>query len=207
MTIDVIFAEEQEKRDTMPPFRLAIIDTNILTCLGLQQILKNLLPMAEIVVCNSITELESQENQNFIHYFVSSRLYFEQSQFFRNHPHKSIVLVNGDMMVNGVYTLNVCQNEASLVRDILALQSKGHGSKMGIMGHPHSEPLLSAREVEVAVLLCKGYINKEIASQLDISITTVITHRKNIMEKLHARSLADIIIYSVMNGLVNVEDL
>ena len=82
------------------------------------------------------------------------------------------------------------------------------------MGHPGSmnpaakeELLLSAREVEVARLLAKGCINKEIADALSISLTTVISHRKNIMEKLHARSLADITIYAVMNGLVNIGEL
>ena len=55
--------------------------------------------------------------------------------------------------------------------------------------------------------LSKGHINKEIADRLNISLTTAITHRKNIMEKLHARSLADIILYVVMNGLVDVGEL
>ena len=66
---------------------------------------------------------------------------------------------------------------------------------------------LSAREVEVAVLLSKGFINKEIADRMDIKESTVISHRKNIMEKLKARSLADIIVYSVMNGLVDASEL
>ena len=67
--------------------------------------------------------------------------------------------------------------------------------------------VLSAREIEVAVLLSKGYINKEIADQLQISVTTVISHRKNIMEKLGARSIADIIIYTVVNGFVSLGEL
>ena len=66
---------------------------------------------------------------------------------------------------------------------------------------------MSPRETEVTILLAKGCINKEIADNLNIGLTTVITHRKNIMEKLHARSLADIIIYAVVNGLVDVGEL
>jgi DNA-binding NarL/FixJ family response regulator len=83
-----------------------------------------------------------------------------------------------------------------------------HGAHGNIAPHPVSkektDSLLSAREVEVALLLCQGCINKEVADKLNISITTVITHRKNIMEKLGARSLADVIIYCVMNGIYNV---
>lgn len=67
--------------------------------------------------------------------------------------------------------------------------------------------LLTLREAEVAVLLAKGYINKEIADRLCISLTTVITHRKNIMEKLRARSLAAVIIHVVMQRLVAIEEL
>jgi len=196
-------------RPVMHSFRFAIIDNNILTCLGLQQILAKFLPpMAELVVCESFEELEKQEDMDFLHFFVASRIYFEHVQFFRDHPHRTIVLVAGDMSINGVYTLNVCQSEAALIRDVMSLQSKGHGMRFLMeKSMPNANQLLSSREVEVAVLLSKGYINKEIADQLNISVTTVISHRKNIMEKLNARSLADIIIYSVVNGFVTIGEL
>ena len=193
----------------MPTFRFAIIDDNILTCLGLQQVLSRFLPpFAEVVVCESFEVLLNQEDLNFQHFFVSSRIYFEHVQFFRNNPHKSIVLVAGDMSINGVFTLNVCQSEATLVRDMMTLQSKGHGMRYLMEKRAgQGGQVLSAREIEVAVLLSKGYINKEIADQLQISVTTVISHRKNIMEKLGARSVADIVIYSVVNGFVSIEEL
>ena len=47
-------------------------------------------------------------------------------------------------------------------------------------------------------------VNKEIADKLHISLTTVITHRKNIMTKLNAHSLSDVIIYAVMNGHIDL---
>ena len=192
----------------MPQIRFAIIDSNILVCLGLQHLICDLLPMAEVVICESYDELVSQDNSDFLHYFVSSRIYFEHSQFFREHPRKSIVLVNGDMMISNVYTLNVCQNQKSLVRDIMSLQSKGHSHAIRMARDAKPDvPLLSSREIEVAVLLCRGCINKEIADRLNVSVTTVMTHRKNIMEKLRARSLADIILHCVVNGIVAMEEL
>lgn len=191
------------------PIRFAIIDPNILMCLGLQQLLSSMLPpMAEIVVCPSLNALEREEaEQPFIHYFVSSRIYFEHGSFFRQKPKKTIVLVNGDMQIQGVHTLNVCQSETTLIHDLLALRSMGQGPSVTTIPSEPRLQLLSTRETEVAILLCKGLINKEIADKLDISTTTVISHRKNIMEKLHARSLADIILYAVMNGLVSIEEL
>ena len=196
-------------------FKIAIVDSNILACMGLERILEELIPVAEIVTCESFEELLSKSEAEFVHYFVSSRIYFEHTAYFRDRSGRSIVMVGGDMTINGVATLNVCQGEAALVRDLVALQRRGHHAGMpahGAQGSmaPHSVPkektvsVLSAREVEVALLLCQGCINKEVADKLNISITTVITHRKNIMEKLGARSLADVIIYCVMNGIYNV---
>lgn len=203
----------------MPPIKIAIIDSNVLTGIGLQNLLEGILPTAEVTVLRSFSVIESEEHVQYAHFFVASRIYFEHTQFFRNHPIKSIVLVNGEMSISGVRTLNVCQDENALVRDIFNLHKMGHGMKDS-KGAPHpmggkmphstcesTENVLSAREIEVAILLSKGFINKEIADRLNISITTVISHRKNIMEKLRARSLADIIIYCVMKGLVDVGEL
>lgn len=192
----------------MHQIRFVIIDSNILACFGLQHLICDLLPMAEVVICRSYEELAMQEDADFLHYFVSSRIYFEHTKFFRDHPKKSIVLVNGDMMISGVNTLNVCQSQQALVREIMSLQRKGHGHAITMARNAEKAPLLlSAREIEVAVLLCKGLRSKEVADSLCVSPTTVMTHRKNIMEKLHARSLADVLLYCVVNGMVDVEEL
>ena len=47
--------------------------------------------------------------------------------------------------------------------------------------------------------------NKEIADRLCISTTTVISHRKNIMEKLNVRSVSGLTIYAVMNGYIEAD--
>ena len=75
----------------------------------------------------------------------------------------------------------------------------------GIGTHLHEDPQVpNFRQKGRGLLLCKGMINKEVAETLGISITTAISHRTSIMEKLHARSLADVMIYAVMNGLISV---
>ena len=62
---------------------------------------------------------------------------------------------------------------------------------------------MTTREIEVLVLVTKGLINKEIADKLNISLTTVITHRKNITEKLGVKSVSGLTIYAVMNGYIS----
>ncbi len=182
--------------------RIIIIVDNALTGIGLRQLLEDIIPMADITVCHDFAEMPA--NTEYVHYFVSSRIYFEHSQFFRDNSQKTIVLVGGETNISGVHTINTCQTEKALVREILTLHAAGHGKRNAITTESH---LLSTRETEVAVLLCKGYINKEIAEKLNISQTTVISHRKKIMSKLQARSLADIIIYAVMHGIVDIGEL
>ena len=52
------------------------------------------------------------------------------------------------------------------------------------------------------MLVVKGLINKEIAEKLNISLTTVITHRKNITEKLGIKAVSGLAIYAVMHGYI-----
>lgn len=56
-------------------------------------------------------------------------------------------------------------------------------------------------------LVVRGLQNKQIAAELGIALTTVISHRKRITEKLGVRSVAGLTIYAVMRGLVGVDAL
>lgn len=60
--------------------------------------------------------------------------------------------------------------------------------------------VLTAREEEVLRLVAQGYINKEIAARLDISVKTVESHKTNFMEKLSLRSRAEIVRYALSQG-------
>ena len=53
----------------------------------------------------------------------------------------------------------------------------------------------------------QGYINKEIAERLNIGLTTVITHRKNIQDKLGMKSVSALTIYAVMHGFVDINKI
>jgi DNA-binding NarL/FixJ family response regulator len=50
-------------------------------------------------------------------------------------------------------------------------------------------------------------LNKEIADRLNIGLTTVISHRKNIQEKLGKKSVAALTIYAVMQGYVDINEI
>jgi DNA-binding NarL/FixJ family response regulator len=63
---------------------------------------------------------------------------------------------------------------------------------------------LTPREVEILQLICEGKSNKEIAVQLELSANTVAVHRANIMDALGIHKTAELVVYAIRNGLVNV---
>jgi DNA-binding NarL/FixJ family response regulator len=84
-----------------------------------------------------------------------------------------------------------------------------HPSVSQIPTHPQelqTSPL-SQREIEVLQLLTKGLINKEIADRLCVSLPTVVTHRKNITDKLGIKSVSALTVYALTHGLIKVEDI
>ena len=66
---------------------------------------------------------------------------------------------------------------------------------------------LSKREMDVLVAVAKGMMNKEIADQMNISIRTVISHRKNITRKTGIKSVSGLTVYALLNNLIDEKDL
>lgn len=67
--------------------------------------------------------------------------------------------------------------------------------------------VLSQREKDIVICIAKGLANKEIAEELNISVHTVTTHRRNISSKLQIHTVAGITIYAIANELVNMEEI
>ena len=66
---------------------------------------------------------------------------------------------------------------------------------------------LSKREIDVLVAVAKGMMNKEIADLMNISIHTVISHRKNITRKTGIKSVSGLTVYALLNNLIDENDL
>ena len=69
-------------------------------------------------------------------------------------------------------------------------------------GLTDSYHLLTAREKEVLQLLAEGHSNKQVATELDLGLSTVETHRSNLMQKLNLHNSAEIVLYAVRKGVV-----
>lgn len=67
-------------------------------------------------------------------------------------------------------------------------------------------PRITPRELEIIRLLAEGKSNKELSTQLGITVRTVETHRSKIMLKLGLHSLAELIHYAISNKIISVKE-
>ncbi len=192
--------------------QVAIVDTNTLAAMGLRQMLQTLMPIMEVDVFSSLDELQQEGMENYFHYFVAMSIVLENRQFFLTYRRQTIVLTittDPNAQLSDFHCLCVQIPEDELVRKLLQMVQNAHGDGRNLPPMPRmpQAKVLSDREIEVLSLIVQGYLNKEIASLLHISITTVITHRKNIMEKLDMKSVSSLTIYAVINGYVDISKI
>lgn len=198
--------------------QIAIISANTLEAMTLRSLLSDITPGVDVVCYHTIEEYTAA-SPAVAHLFVSAKVLFENMELFRPLLRRTMVITEGDntpFAQSGIRTIDATASESAIVRQILHIHQAGHPTGR----HPHDMhkdgaerknsdevSLLSQREKEVLALLVKGYINKEIADKLNISLTTAIFHRNNISEKLKTRSLGRLTIYAVLNNIVSLSDI
>ena len=192
--------------------KIAIIDSNTLATMGLKQILQNVMPIMTVDTYGSFSELCSNNPDRYFHYFVSMDIVLRNRTFFLEHRHKTIVLtlsVNDASQLSDFHSLFINQPENLLVKAILALQQHAHAKGKNLPKMPKilQQKVLTNREIEVMSYIVQGHTNKEIADILNVSLATIITHRKNIMDKLGMKSVSALTIYAVMHGYVDINKI
>ena len=192
--------------------KIAIVDTNTLAILGLKQLLQNVMPVMTVDTFGSFSELETSEPDSYVHYFVAMNLVLENMGFFLQRRKKTIVLTTSsgpNSQLQNFHSLCINVPESQLVRALLLLEQHAHAQGKNLPPIPKTLQgrILTDREIEVLSLIVQGYINKEIADRLSIGLTTVITHRKNIVEKLGMKSVSALTIYAVMHGYVDINKI
>ena len=191
--------------------QIAIVSPNTLACLGLSGIIRSMMPQAEVSIYASLETLKAADEGHFFHYFIDVSVLMEDAAYFMERRRKTIVLLHGKESAHlpqGLHTLNVYQDEQQLVRSFLRLAQTSHGGHPPVaMGESLPRPQLTPREVEVLRLIVAGLINKEIAARLNVGLTTIISHRKNLTEKLGIKNVSGLTIYAVTNGIIRAEDI
>ena len=170
------------------------------------------MPIMTVEAFGSFAELQANHPDTYAHYFVSMNIVLQERLFFLEQRQKTIVLtlqLEETTQLPTFHSLCINQPEQQLIRQLLMLVQHAHGGGKNLPPMPHSlqQKLLSDREAEVMSLIVQGYINKEIADRLNIGLATVVTHRKNIMDKLGIKSVSALTIYAVMHGYVDINKI
>ena len=101
---------------------------------------------------------------------------------------------------------HTCIEDDVLVPMVRLLESPGRPAAQGHKAEPEREEL-SDREKEILVSVAQGLLNKEIADKHNISINTVITHRKNITRKIGIKTVAGLTAYAILNNLIDINSI
>jgi DNA-binding NarL/FixJ family response regulator len=102
---------------------------------------------------------------------------------------------------DAIIDIDASETEVVSVIDSVTTVSEGDGDSQG------DGEGLTKREVSVLVLVAEGFMNKEIADKLNVSVHTVISHRKNITRKTGIKSVAGLTIYAMVNNLIDSKSL
>ena len=190
--------------------KIAIVDPNTLAAIGLKGVLQNVMPIMTVDSFGTFAELEMNHPEEYVHFFVAMTILLDNRDFFLNYRRRTIVLTTSvESMMDGFHCLCINVPEKQLIRSLLSLQQSAHahGRNLPPMPKVLQQKVLSDREIEVMNLIVQGFINKEIAEQLNIALSTVVTHRRNIMEKLGVKSVSALTIYAVTHGYVDISKI
>ena len=191
---------------------IAVIDHHRLEALGLREIILQVRSRARVTLFKSGEDFLGEQSDVFDIVFSDTETLVLYDYAFRNKPFMIIPLVRNDHneLSGGTFAgddavgprLNTLLGEDDIRRNVTELLDRTKTQKSG-----QPEGILSGRETEVLRAVASGLTNKEIAEKLNISMNTVMTHRKNITAKLNIKTVSGLTFYALMNHLVSGEEV
>ena len=193
--------------------RIAIAENSVIIRNGMTAVLKRvpnlkIQPM-EVLSIDALQEFMRMHTPDILIVNPVFDGYFDLNRF-RENPrtsHIKCVALQGSLLDTTLLNkydevISIFDDMDTITGKILRLQK--HSGNEDVEEESES---LSYREKEIVVCVVKGMTNKEIASELCLSIHTVITHRRNIVRKLQIHSPAGLTIYAIVNKLVELDDV
>ena len=149
--------------------------------------------------------LSSTGSDTYDYYFTDSDTLVLNADFFLPRRNKTALLIDSTEEHGALSSTNRITLRSSQETIIEQLQQFTSDSSSNTTTENNKD--LSSREVDVLQLIVKGITNKEIADKLNISLNTVLTHRKNITAKLGIKTVSGLTFYAIMNGIISGDDI
>lgn len=197
-------------KNLTPKIKVVLATRHFLCRLGLKSALGLAGVDMEIIEEHSPDHVLNELNtKSDIHFFVLHQdTYSENKTAFintiKNNPHdKQIMLVGDHLFSENTPVINIPLTASK--------EEVSEGLNKLFANHKENEKeeenALTERETQVLRHVALGLANKEIADRLFISINTVITHRKNITEKLEIKTIAGLTVYAIMNKIIAPDEV
>lgn len=189
--------------------RVLIIHQSAIVAEGLQRLLQNssLQLHDHLRMFNNPADITIQSGSNYI--FISSSAFFHtlynnQLINLNESGYRFIQLVTESETlrdINNAEVINLNDSQSQIIEKVRNSINSFSPEKN------NSVSSLTERETEVLKLVSLGNASKEIADKLNISTHTVITHRKNITEKLGIKSISGLTVYAILNKIIDTDEL
>jgi DNA-binding CsgD family transcriptional regulator len=180
-----------------------IVSPNQLQAIGLKTILSEYFSPNEVDIQSEFDNSLNKHSAEYI--FLPSDMYLAHNKKLQSITRKLVILTEFEQdeeSFENPAMLNTTLSQAELVDKLDIIFKKNSGKRVD-----DENEKLSSREVEVLVLVARGFINKQIADKLSISMHTVMSHRKNITHKLGIKTVSGLTMYALLNGLIQPKDV
>ncbi len=184
--------------------QIAIILADMLQFYGLECLLKEYFSPLQISYFPNMQALEEKQPSWFGFYFTDAETFLTHSDYFLPRRNRTAILVD-KVEANGA-TNNLISTHSSIetvieqIEQVLLAENTDNATET-------NNKDLSCREIDVLQQIVRGHTNKEIAEHLNISLNTVLSHRKNITAKLGVKTVSGLTFYAIMNGLISGDEI
>lgn len=182
---------------------ILIVSPNQLQAVGLKTILNDYFSPGEVDILGGFDNTIQKHHADYI--FLPADMYLAHHKKMQSVTDKIIILTefeNDEESLESPAMLNTTSSQAELVDKLENIFKKNAKRR-----EEEDNEKLSDREIEVLVLVARGFINKQIADKLSISLHTVMSHRKNITRKLGIKTVSGLTMYALLNGLIQPKDV
>ena len=194
------------------PLHIVILESSKIIFEGLYTILYQSDTNCRIYRAENMDELSDILKTEQVDIIIANPLHFvnrdkEVKKIRKDFPALSIVGIDFGMMQKPVTETDATFTLYDSPEHILQLMSKHDNRNRPLSKKKNAGDNLTKREIEVLTGIVSGKLNKEIADDLNISIHTVVRHRKNITTKTGVRSQPGLTIYAISKKIIEIDNI